>query len=51
VFPERKEVDVYVKGVFVKTAALDDTLDGADVLPGFTLPVRRIFPKAKKTTS
>jgi hypothetical protein len=23
----------------------NDTLDGADVLPGFTLPVRDIFPK------
>jgi Uma2 family endonuclease len=50
VFPERKEVDVYAKGQFIRTAALDDTLDGADVLPGFTLPVKRIFPKAKKAT-
>lgn len=23
---------------------LDDTLDGGQVLPGFTLPVRDIFP-------
>jgi Uma2 family endonuclease len=27
-----------------KTFGIDDTLDGGDVLPGFSLPVREIFP-------
>jgi hypothetical protein len=27
----------------LKTLRLEDTLDGGDVLPGFTVPVRRIF--------
>jgi hypothetical protein len=40
--PERKEVDVYPKGnpKRKKTLGANDTLDGGDVLPGFTLPVR-----------
>lgn len=25
--------------------SIDDTLDGGDILPGFTLPVRELFPK------
>lgn len=29
----------------VKLLTIDDTLDGGDVLPGFTLPVRSIFPE------
>lgn len=43
--PERKEVDVYPKGSEKrkKTFTLADTLDGGDVLPGFTLPVAKIF--------
>lgn len=43
--PERKEVDVYPKGIEKrkKTFTLADTLDGGDVLPGFTLPVAKIF--------
>jgi len=28
----------------MQTLDLDDTLDGGDVLPGFSLPVRDIFP-------
>lgn len=45
--PERKEVDVYPKGSEKrkKTFTLADTLDGGDVLPGFTLPVAKIFEK------
>lgn len=43
--PERKEVDVYPKGKTrgKKTLGLDGTLDGGDVLPGFILPVARVF--------
>lgn len=53
--PERKEVDVYPKAnpKRKKTVGIGGTLDGGDVLPGFTLPVARIFEKrapSKKTT-
>ncbi|MFO0825895.1 MAG: Uma2 family endonuclease [Gemmataceae bacterium] len=45
--PERKEVDVFPKAnpKRKKTFTLADTLDGGDVLPGFTLPVAKIFEK------
>lgn len=43
-YPNRKEVDVYVNGEFVKTVGIDGTLDGGGVLPGFTLAVCDIFP-------
>jgi Uma2 family endonuclease len=45
--PERKEVDVFPKANAKrkKTFILADTLDGGDVLPGFTLPVAKIFEK------
>jgi Uma2 family endonuclease len=45
--PERKEVDVYPKGnpKRKKTVGVGGVLDGGDVLPGFTLPVAKIFEK------
>jgi Uma2 family endonuclease len=45
--PERKEVDVYPKGnpKRKKTVGMSGVLDGGDVLPGFTLPVAKIFEK------
>jgi Uma2 family endonuclease len=52
--PERKEVDVFPKANAKrkKTVGLGGTLDGGEVLPGFTLPVAKIFEKrapAKKS--
>jgi Uma2 family endonuclease len=45
--PDRKEVDVFpkarVKGT--STVGVGGTLDGAPVLPGFTLPVAKLFEK------
>ena len=45
--PERKEVEVYPKGnpKRKKTLGVEGTLDGGDVLPGFTLPVAKIFER------
>jgi Uma2 family endonuclease len=45
--PERKEVDVYPKGKTKakKTVGVNGILDGGAVLPGFTLPVAKIFEK------
>jgi Uma2 family endonuclease len=48
IYPEDRSVDVYrasPEGILVQFLNIDDTLDGGDVLPGFKLPVRDIFPK------
>jgi Uma2 family endonuclease len=44
VFPDEKRIEVYVPGEDVRELGINHTLDGGDVLPGFTLPVRDIFP-------
>jgi Uma2 family endonuclease len=45
VYPESREVEIYAPGEPMKTIGIDDTLDGGDVLPGFTLAVKEIFPE------
>lgn len=49
VYPKIKMVDVYhlaaENQLEVKQLTIDDTLDGGEVLPGFTLPVKDIFPQ------
>jgi Uma2 family endonuclease len=44
VLPEDKVVEVYAPGQPMKLVTLDGELDGGDVLPGFGLPVKDIFP-------
>ena len=41
--PDRKLIEVYRPGQRVSTFDVDDTLDGGDVLPGFTVTVQDIF--------
>lgn len=41
--PALEKIDIYINGKFSHTAGIDDTLDGGDVLPGFTMPVAAIF--------
>jgi Uma2 family endonuclease len=43
--PETKIVEVYAPGQPMKKVGVDGILDGGDVLPGFTLAVRDIFPQ------
>jgi Uma2 family endonuclease len=43
VYPERQSIDVYAPDKPVRTLGIGETLDGGDVLPGFTLPVRDLF--------
>lgn len=47
VYPRHESVDVYSAAeedkMTVQQISIDGTLDGADVLPNFTLPVRDIF--------
>lgn len=42
--PDKQRVEVYAPGSAPKTLGIDETLDGGDVLPGFTLAVSTIFP-------
>ncbi len=43
--PEKKRVEVYTPGKPADRVGLDDVLDGGDVLPGFRLAVKDIFPE------
>lgn len=43
VLPEKRLVEVYRADGEVDILTENDTLDGGDVLPGFTLPVQEIF--------
>ncbi|MFN8372141.1 MAG: Uma2 family endonuclease [Anaerolineae bacterium] len=43
VLPEKKTVEVYAPGQPMKPYRMGDTLNGGDVLPGFTLAVKDIF--------
>jgi Uma2 family endonuclease len=45
VFPETKTVEVYdLESEDVQILGTEDTLNGGNVLPGFTLPIKDIFP-------
>jgi len=44
VYPEKQLVEVYQPNADIQILNIDDVLDGGDVLPGFTLSVRDIFP-------
>ena len=43
--PRRRTVAVHRADGSVRVLTIDDTLDGEDVVPGWTLPVRDIFEK------
>ncbi len=43
VYYKVKKVDVYAPRQPPRTVGIDDTLDGGDVLPGFTLAARELF--------
>jgi Uma2 family endonuclease len=44
-YPETQTIDVYEPGKPPRSLGIDDMLDGGNVLPGFTLPVRELFPE------
>ena len=43
--PEKHHIEVYAPGSAPQIVRQDGTLDGGDVLPGFTLAVKDIFPE------
>jgi len=45
----KRQIEVHVPGQIVQIFNEDDTLDGGDVLPGFSLKVGDIFPERSKT--
>ena len=47
--PETREIEVYKPGHKVKILTENDTLDGDEVLPGFTLAVKDVFPKEEES--
>jgi Uma2 family endonuclease len=47
IYPEDREVDVYQPGHDPRTFKTGEALDGGDVLPGFSLPVKDIFARLR----
>ena len=43
IYEDSQSIDVYQPGKEARTLSMDDTLDGGDVLPGFTLAVKEVF--------
>lgn len=43
VYEKLQKIDVYAPGQPARTVSIDGTLDGGDVLPGFTLAARELF--------
>lgn len=46
VWPQRRQVQVWHEPTQAVTLGVDDTLTEPDLLPGFELPLRRLFPLA-----
>jgi Uma2 family endonuclease len=42
-YPKLQSIDVYAPGQPPRTLGINDTLDGGDVLPGFTLAMKALF--------
>jgi Uma2 family endonuclease len=45
-YPRLQQVDVFAPGQTMRTVDIDGVLDGGEVLPGFTLPMKELFPKS-----
>ena len=45
VYPETREVEVHAPGQTTQILGIDATLDGGDILPGFSLAVKDVFPE------
>ncbi|MBK9125285.1 MAG: Uma2 family endonuclease [Chloroflexi bacterium] len=43
IYPERKAAVIYAPGRAVRVLHIDDSLDGGDVLPGLSIPLRTVF--------
>jgi Uma2 family endonuclease len=45
-YPRLQQVDVFAAGQPMRTVGIDGVLDGGDVLPGLTLPLKELFPES-----
>jgi Uma2 family endonuclease len=43
--PRNRSLKVYRSRTEVTVLTIDDSFDGGEVVPGFRLPIRRIFPE------
>jgi len=43
VYPDERQIDVFQPNLPVETLNINDTLTGGNILPGFNIPVRKIF--------
>jgi len=43
IFPKHRKIYAYQSPVNVRVASIDDEVDGGDVLPGFRLPLTKLF--------
>jgi Uma2 family endonuclease len=50
VYPKPRTVEVYTSATKFRTLMIDDTLDGGKVLPGFAVPLKRLFGRPTKPT-
>jgi Uma2 family endonuclease len=41
--PEKSEIDVYPQGGALYTLTAEDNLEAPDILPGFSVPVGKLF--------
>jgi Uma2 family endonuclease len=48
IYPKTKTAMVYTSPTSKKELTKDQTLDGGKVLPGFTLPLKRLFAKTRR---
>lgn len=51
VYPHKKKVEVYYSPTKKKVLQHDQTLDGGEVLPGFSLPLARLFDRLRRRRS
>lgn len=49
--PDECEVDVYAPNELLRTLTAKDALEAADILPGFSLPVARLFERKARTAA
>lgn len=43
VYPNKSEIGVFIPGQPARTLGINDSLDGGEVLPGFSVPIKDIF--------
>jgi Uma2 family endonuclease len=45
VSPDDEQIEIYIPGQPVRILGIEETLEGGDVLPGFSIPLRTVFKR------